>query len=232
MMFWTAVFILLQSAASTWELTGHVTSLDGKVPLYTEFHRIELDEKGLNKKIESIYKKQGAEFARMTTTFEKSPFIPEVKFQDSRFGVRQELTWVENSQVRFRTEKPGKPAKEKVLVAPQNSVAVQGFDNFVKVHFDELQKSSMPLHFGVLEEMDFFSFTGAAKKALSPERVRFGIHMSNPLLRLFIDELEVEYDVVTRRLSSYRGLSNLLDDKGRGQKVLIQYVWKKVGHGN
>jgi hypothetical protein len=230
-MWWAAVFLVFQSAAKTWELTGEATSLDGKVALYTEHHRIELDEKGLNKKIESLYKKQGVELARMTTSFEKNPFVPDVKFHDKRSGVRQELSWNPDAQVRFRTEKPGKPAQEEVHTARENSVAAQGFDNFIKTHFDQLLKSSMPLRFGVLEEMDFFSFTGGPKKALSPGRARFGIHVANPLLRLFVDELEVEYDISTRRIATYRGLSNLLDDKGRGQNVLIRYSWKEVSDG-
>lgn len=225
------VFLYLQSFASSWELTGHVTSLDGKTPLYTEIHRIELDEKGLNRKIESKYKKDGTEFASMTTSFEKNRLVPEVQFHDTRFGLRQELQWNEDTQLRFSSQKTGKPLKEKVHAATTNTVAGQGFDNFIKMHFDKLQKSSLPLRYGVLEEMDFFSFTGGPKQSLSPERARFGIKLSNPLLRLFVDDLEVEYDLTTRRLYSYRGLSNVFDDQGRAQNVLIKYVWKEVRHG-
>lgn len=232
MLAWTALFLVLQSWSATWELTGQVTSLDGKTPLYTEHHRVELDEKGLNKKIESQYKKDGVEFARMNSDFSKSALVPDIEFTDSRFELKQELKQNEKKELVFRTLRKGQKEKTKTFSPTDSSVAGQGFDNFIKIKFDELQKSSVPLRFGVLEEMDFFSFTGKSRPALSADRARFGIKLSNPLLSLFLKELEVEYDVATRKLSSYRGLSNILDEKGKGQNVLIQYTWKEVKSGN
>lgn len=226
-MIFLALWIHLQSLAA-WELTGQATTLDGKTPLYTEHHRIEFDDKGLNKKIESLYKKEGQVFAKLKSTFNNHPLVPEMEFSDSRFGLRQELRWIDNKQLRFRTERDGKPAEEKIHAATEDAVAGQGFDNFIKTHFEKLQKSTMPLRYGVLEEMDLFSFTGGPRTSKNPERVRFGIHLRNPLLRLFVEELEVEYDAVTRRIQTYRGLSNLLDEKGKAQNVLIHYTWKEL----
>lgn len=209
------------------ELTGVATSLDSKTSLYTEHHRIELDDKGLNKKIETIYKIEGKEFARMTTTFNKNPMVPEVEFFDARFQLRHKFTWLNDKEVQFISDRAGDEKKEKTFILTNNAVVGQGFDNYIKTYFEKLQKGDLPLNYGVLEEMDFFSFTGKAKPSSSPDRLRFGIQLSNPFLRLFVRELELEYDR-SRRIQTYRGLSNLLDKNGKAQNVLIKYMWPEA----
>ena len=102
-------------------------------------------------------------------------------------------------------------------------VAAQGFNNFVILNFEALKSGTVPLSFGVLSERDFFSFKGSQRAEPSANTVQFGIEISSFFLSLFLKELLVEYDVKTKHLVSYKGLSNLLTDQGKSQSVLIKY---------
>jgi hypothetical protein len=56
-----------------------------------------------------------------------------------------------------------------------------------------------------------------------PDAVTFALEADNWLLRLLAPKLEVQYDLTTRRLISYRGPSNLLSDNRTVQNVTITY---------
>ena len=74
------------------ELKGIATTLDGKVHIYTEVYTIELDSKGLSKKIETKYlKPDGKLFATMVSDFSINPNIPNAKLIDLRFDKTEEL---------------------------------------------------------------------------------------------------------------------------------------------
>lgn len=211
--------------ASPKELRGIATSVDGKMHVYTEVHNITVDEKGLSKKIETKYlKPDGKLFAEMTSDFSKNATIPEVKFLDKRFDKAEELIFKDKEAfVVFKSSTGTQTPKVKEVKIEKNMAAGQGFDNFVKINFDSIKEGSVPLVFGVLSEMDFFSFKGYKKSELEGNRVQFGIDLSSFLFRLFSSELILEYDNKTKQILSYKGLSNLLTDEGKGQNVLIKY---------
>lgn len=123
----------------------------------------------------------------------------------------------------FRTTLKGKAPEEKKYEVKKDMVAGQGFDNFVKMNFEKMATKPVSFSFGVLSEMDFFSFDGYRKAEATDKVARFGIRMRSLLLRLFSNELLLEYDRDSRRLISYRGLSNILSDEGKSQEVYIKY---------
>jgi hypothetical protein len=217
------LFFFVQTNAA--ELKGQATSMDGATQLYTEVHSITVDEAGLNKKIETKYLKPNGEiFAEMTSDFSKSNVIPQINFRDRRFDKTEELIFKENSDVVvFKTRSGTQSAKTKEFKIKKDMVAGQGFDNFVKINFEALQKGTVPMSFGVLSEMDFFSFNGSKKGNPEKKTVQFGIDLTSFFLRLFSSELILDYDLQTKQILSYRGLSNLLTDDGQKQNVLIKY---------
>lgn len=222
--FWLVVFLTVSSKGL--ELNGIATAPSGGEVIYTEVHAVVLGDNGLNKKIETkYYNKKGELFAEMTSDFSKHPKIPEVKFSDSRFAKNEELNYnPTDGQVVFKTTTKDKKTETKTYKVTDEMAAAQGFDNFVKINFEKLGQSSVPLRFGVLSEMDFFSFKGYKKKNVSKNVIQFGIELSSFLLRMFSSELVLEYDITSRRILSYKGLSNILSDEGKPQDVLIKYT--------
>jgi len=217
--------IIFAFSAQAKTLQGVATSINDSKIVYLEEHHIEMGENGLNKKIETkYYTPEKKLFAEMTSDFSKNSTLPIVKFTDSRFNRVEEFTFDASGQhVIFTTKKMGQEMSSKKIPIANNMAAGQGFDNFIKINFEKLQKKPVSLQFGVLSEMDFFSFKGYKKKDVSAKSIQFGIDLSSFLLRFFSKELILEYDIEKKEILSYQGLSNILNDEGKPQSVLIKY---------
>lgn len=222
-MFLILFAFLLNGLAFAAEIKGVAKTLDGKNILYIERHEITPDENGLNKIIHTTYEKpDGVVFAKLSSDFSRHKTIPVVKFQDLRFQKSEELGFVEDGQQIFLKTQSGNKIEEKKFQIDGNMVVGQGFDNFIKRNFQKLSENSISILFGVVSKLDFFGFA-AHKRSHSNNRITFGIKVKNIFLRAFLDEIQVEYDAKQRHLVKYVGLSNLPDDKGKDQNVLIEY---------
>lgn len=216
--------LLFASLVSAADLVGEATLIDSGKAVYTERHQITTGNDGRNRRIRSEYTRPSGEvFATKVTDFSKNPLLPDVVFEDRRFGLKEELILEDKGKtLLIRRNQTGAKTEETRLQTRPDMVAGQGFDNFLKIHFDDLQSKERPISFVVPPKMDFFRFDAIALPTES-ERVRFRLRASSFLLRLFADSIEVEYDRDTRRLLTYRGLSNLDSDDGKAQSVLIRY---------
>lgn len=211
--------------AQALQLKGVANSLDKNEFVYSELHDIVTDEKGFNKKIQTkYYDSEGILFAEMTSDFSKNLTIPEIKFLDKRFKKTEELFLSEDGkEVIFKTQDNISKEILKKFTISKNMAAGQGFDNFVKIHFDQMQKKTVPLNFGVLSEMNFFSFKAYQRSSEKNDLIQFGIELSSVFLRLFSNELVLDYYPQTKQIKSYKGLSNILTKEGKTQSVRIQY---------
>ena len=101
-----------------------------------------------------------------------------------------------------------------------------GFDNYVKSNWDKLATS----------ESQVFQFPIATREILVELKISlkdcsyktktetcFSLEIDNWFLRLLSDPIELGYDTNLRRLSRYRGLSNIGDGDGEGLVVDLRY---------
>jgi len=106
-----------------------------------------------------------------------------------------------------------------------------GFDAFVRDHWDSL----------VSGESKRFQFPFAARERLVELRIKpvqcsysgdsdqcFRLELSNWFLRMLAAPIELGYDADLRRLSRYRGLSNIGDENGKGLVVDIRYDYRDI----
>ena len=221
------LFCILTASLSWAEtLTGVAKNLKGEV-VYLEKHKIDKDQNGLNKFIRVEYSKpDGSIFAKMTSDFSINKNIPETTFEDKRFNSKATIRIVGN-KVEFEEFKNNKSLSKKTIPLNDSMVASQGFDNFIKANAAKLASQPLQFKFGILDKKDFFSLTGYRKPASSSEDVEYGIQASSWIVRLFAEELRVVYDSKSMRLKSFAGRSNILDDSGNSQDVVILYQWAK-----
>lgn len=216
--------IIVTQFAQAETLEGVAKNKNGDI-VYLENHVIQLSSDGLNKFIRVEYTKpDGTQFATMTSDFSNSNTLPDTLFIDSRFKTKLSLR-LSGKSVDFEESQNDQPVSRKIIPYQESMVASQGFDSFLKMNFSKLQNESVDFKFGVLESKDFYSLTGYRKSTKSGD-VEFGIKASSWVVRLFASELKVTYDSATKRLKSFSGRSNILDDSGRSQDVTINYQWK------
>ena len=101
-----------------------------------------------------------------------------------------------------------------------------GFDSFVRQHWDSLEAG----------ESHEFQFPLADRETLVELRIQtlgcsylsqtdqcFRLDVANWLLRILVKPIELGYDKEARRLTRFRGLSNIGDANGNGLVVDIKY---------
>lgn len=205
-------------------LKGVAKNSKGQI-VYIEKHEIEKDGTGLNKLIRVEYSKpDGSIFANMTSDFSNHKTVPYTVFEDLRFKSKHTIRIV-GSSVEFDEVKEGKSVSKKSVPLTESMVASQGFDNFIRTNLTKLSSDPVDFQFGILEKKDFYLLTGYKRKSNSAQEIEFGIRAGHWYLRPFVQELRVVYEASSMRLKSFEGRSNILDDSGSAQNVLITYQW-------
>ncbi len=216
--------LFLPDLAVALTFKGTARDLETRAIVYIEEHELELGEQGLVKNLRTRYlRPDGTPLASIVSDFSRHPTVPESTFEDLRFKRKETSTLsADGQQVTLRVQADGKELHNKTFKVQPSLVVGQGFDNFIRKNFAALAKDSIPLTFGVMAKADVYDFLGTRR---GDTEGSFGIKIDNMFLRLFLDELRVDYDPKTRRLLRYRGLSNITTDAGKDQKVDITYEY-------
>jgi hypothetical protein len=128
------------------------------------------------------------------------------------------------------TTEPGKVISTRP--SPNLPVVIDaGFDTFVTTNWDSLLAGNNKS----------FQFPFAARESLVKLRIKpmsctydseadqcFSLEMNNWFLRMLVDPIELGYDAKLKRLTRYRGLSNIGDGNGNGLVVDIRYNYQDV----
>jgi len=218
-------------AASTDQVTvfrGVAKNERGEV-VYTERHRL-IYQDGRHLKNETRYlDPAGNEFAVLTSRFTSHPYVPNYRFVDKRFG-RQDGAEVAGNLVRvYGQPSSGAARNEEMVTLKDNMITGQGLHFYIQDHLTELAAldQARKVEFLVPLQGEYFTFRIQRLDRAAPEpgTVAFKITIDNWFMRLFAPELEVEYDLASKRLLSYRGASNLWDEQKNVQNVTITYQY-------
>lgn len=201
---------------------GIATELKKGEFLYKEIHFIEKDSQGFNKKITSSYlDKNNSLFAKMVSDFSKNRMIPETTFEDFRFKTKQVQEFSTSNELELTHFKNQSKISSKVINLSSNTVAGQGFDNYIKENFSNL--TSNRIKFVVLDQLDFFHFFAEALPPKAENLAEFQLKISSFFASLIVSPITVTYSKDSKNLVKYQGLSNIFSDNEKSQEVLITY---------
>ena len=96
-------------------------------------------------------------------------------------------------------------------------VADAGFDAFIRSRWEALRTGeAVELEFLAITRASFVAFV-TREVSHDDEAVTFEVKALNPLIRLFVNPIRVTYDLRTRQLLRYAGLTDiaLLDSSGK-----------------
>ncbi len=210
---------------------GEAFDLKSDEPLYSETHC--LSDDALAREV--IYRDvEGRLIAHKILSYSTGPTTP--SFVQRNF-YSQESIEVELKQdevtMTVKDENSSAPAKV-VSTRPSANLPVvidAGFDAFVTGNWDSL----------LAGENKSFQFPFAARESLVKLRIKptscsydsesdqcFRLEMNNWFLRMLVAPIELGYDTRLKRLTRYRGLSNIGDGKGEGLVVDIRYNYQDV----
>ena len=171
----------------------------------------------------------GEVLAVLRTDFSRSPYAPDYAFEDRRRSAVEAVevsergaTLVAGSR-RTTVALPGDPARP--------LVTGQGLDRLVRARLADLVRGEeLRVAFAIPSRQATYDFrVRALPAAPDAPTVLVRVEIDSWVLRLFASSLDSEYDRATGRLVRYRGLSNLLDERGDNPEVVITYAYPEAG---
>lgn len=123
--------------------------------------------------------------------------------------------------------------KEKRIKPPAPAVTDVGFNLLIKAHFDQLLSGeSLKFNFAIPLKRDYYQFRAHKIQDTQYENraaVIIKIEIASSLLGLFADPIVLIYDMETRHLVEYLGLSNLPNAEGtKNYLTKIVYPLDKI----
>jgi hypothetical protein len=210
---------------------GEAYDLKSDEPLYNETHCLSGDALAR----EVIYRNvEGQLIAHKMLSYSTGPTTP--SFVQRNFYSQESIeVELKQDEVTMTVKDESSSAPGKVIsTRPSANLPVvidAGFDAFVTGNWDSL----------LAGENKSFQFPFAARESLVKLRIKptsctydtesdqcFRLEMNNWFLRMLVAPIELGYDAKLKRLTRYRGLSNIGDGKGEGLVVDIRYNYQDV----
>ena len=203
--------------------------------LYTEHHRIFKNDMGEYVMGTVEYRNaEGELIAVKELSFSSRQTLPELRFDDLRtsnaFETKNELV-EKSSTVRLVTQEASSIEISNVEIdKPSRSVVDAGFDLFVLNSWEALLKGEkVRLDFLALTRASFYGFY-LKKQKLVGDQVIIELKPSSFFLNMLMDPIVLTYDLKTKRLMRFEGLTNIekvIDGKAFGENYIarIEYVY-------
>jgi hypothetical protein len=149
---------------------------------------------------------------------------PDFMLTDDRYGYSESM---EQDGKRWRVEyKKPEESGNKILSKPDYTPVIDaGFDEFVRAHWNDLMEGdTVNFSFAVpsrLEWIDFRLIPLAQKGGTLTVEMR----LKSRWIAWLLDPVFLTYDIKSKRLLTYRGLTNIRTMNGDGIKAEIRYTY-------
>ncbi|OGT69919.1 MAG: hypothetical protein A3H44_14605 [Gammaproteobacteria bacterium RIFCSPLOWO2_02_FULL_57_10] len=220
----------IHAFASPW-VTGTARSATDNSVLYREFHYLAPTQEPLSGRVEYMTDDDRL-IAHKDMDYSRSLTAPAVEQLDIRTQTRFFTRYAETTlQAGFQR---GGSALETRTYTPADDLVIDaGFDPYVRSHWTRLLSGrSVTALFHVPSRLESLriSIVPVERQECAQASGEILCLLIRPagLLRVvgwFLEPLYLAYDLETRRLQMFKGTSNLADDDGRPQSVVILYEY-------
>ncbi len=227
MMLW--LMCVEANAAQLLQFEGKALDPKTKQLLYSEQHKVVLDATGayVSAYVEYL-DPEGKLMAQKTLDFEHSQTAPAMMFHDKRSDQRITVSkpFTDSGDKLLRILIEGVEMRDESFVEMSRAPLVidGGFDRLIALNWDELSRTKdVSFEFLAVTRAQLFSFEVVAKKG-NNERVTLELHPRNFFINLLVDPITLEYDVTTKYLMRFEGLSNIekfINGKPSGNNYLV-----------
>jgi hypothetical protein len=148
-------------------------------------------------------------------------------FKDERLRYHDGVRVMSDRILIYCKETPEVGTKKKYLRRESSQIVGHGFHHFIVANLDSLIGGNVISAKLVLPaQMDQFDIR-IYKRKIEDGRIIIQIEIDNWFLRLFTPHVEAEYDLSSRKLLSYQGVSMISDASGRTVQVAITYDYSQ-----
>jgi len=230
----TLVSIALPALAGpvTESFSGAAYASDGNQLLYRETHYLFSGDHGGERVV--LYQcPDGRAFARKRSRDDGNAQAPDFDLVDARVGYREGVRRNGNQREVYVQRTSAQPEQADALRLPADGVIDTGFEAFARLHWDALVRGdTLPFAYLVPSRRKFFAFKVAKVDLPTAPAGSITLRLaSSSWLSFLLPHIDISYDLATRQLVHYEGLSNVRDVKtGKNYRVHYEYPKIAVAH--
>lgn len=223
-----AIYLLaaVTALADVEKVYGKAVNADGDL-VFLEEHIVRYENDRIAALKTTYYDADLKKIGEQASDFSHGPHLGSYDFKDERLRYNDGARVMSNRILIYCKETPQADIQKKYLKRESDQIVGQGFHQFILANFDALMQGDvisaklvLPAH------MDQFDIR-IRKNKIEDGRLQIRIELDNWFLRLFTPHAEAEYDLDTRRLISYRGISIVADESGKNVPVTVSYDYSQ-----
>lgn len=205
---------------------GKAISNKNNKHVYTEEHSVKYEGERV-KEVFTLYKDpNGKEVASLKSVFKNNFHLPDTHFIDKETGY-EEITRLEGDKFIIKTKDPKKGEKKGDLSTKGNIVCGQGYHNYIIENLNKFKiGEKSELKFVIPSMRDYFTFDLTYLGPVDPKKpdhVSLRLDITNWILKMFADKIQVTYSKKDKTLIAYNGLTNLTDKNDDQYDAKISY---------
>lgn len=215
------ILLLLFSTNSLAQtFVGYAYDIESKELLYSEHHQYQDD---ITHHV--IYKEvDGSTFAEKKINYAQGFTSPSIDQKNTRNGEHIKIINNNNTLLIEYKEDRKEDLESEIMDLTSSLVVDAGFDHFISKNWDELiAGKALTVDYLVPSLLDSYRLSIEQYDCENSDNYCFSISASNFFISMFSDQLRLSYDKTSRKLSSFQGRSNICDEAGEYQDVLITY---------
>lgn len=208
------VFSTSAMAEQLLRFEGRALDQKSQALLYVEKHAVTMNDDGryLTAQVEYI-DPNGQVFASKMVDYSQSQFTPDFSFNDLRSDQRINVSLVDQlssePMLRIMMQSKGEQQESRVEVEDSATIVDAGFDRFIFENWAALRSAKkMDFSFLAITRAQLINFE-VVEKDTEAGRVILELHPRNFFISLLVKPITLEYDKLTKRLMSFKGLSNI-----------------------
>lgn len=193
---------------------------------YVEYHTVKYENGKVSESQTIYYDANNKKIGELISEYSFGPQFGSYDFRDIRAQyqdgakVSQDRIWL------FRKQSPKDDIEEKYLAKKEDQIVGQGFHQFIVHNLEQIAQGEV-FHIQLVlpSRLDQYEFR-IRKRKINGDTLYIRLEIDNWLLRMFAPHVDAEYDLKTRHLLRYEGISNLEDAAGKHKKVSITYSYE------
>ncbi len=188
---------------------------------YFEEHRGFFGPFGIVRSENDYFDKNRKKIAELVSDYSKSKYMPTYIFRDFRSGNEEGLKFSDGKYIVFRRS-PGSKIEEEFIQPGSATFSCQGWHYFILENIEKIRQESLKLNLIFPNKLDEYRFS-IKKLTEEGDVVKFRLEFDQWFIRIFAPYLELTYDSKKRKILSFVGPSNILDEEGNTQNVTVEY---------
>jgi hypothetical protein len=154
---------------------------------------------------------------------------PKFELKDFRTGYIEGSEVLSNNEVKVYTRKDKESELEQKVLSPEEPFVIDGGLTyfFIKNWNRLMNNETVEFNFIAPARLDYFRFR-VSKNSIINLGARRGLQLkleiNSFILRAFVDPVYITYDLETKKILSYKGISNINNEQGKSYSVQIDYT--------